>query len=57
MCHVGGRAVLHAAGTFCFPLSVAFSGVAIEESCRDREKGRWHDDFSSCDMEFNFSVA
>lgn len=37
MCHVGRRAALHAAGIFCFPLSVPFSGVPIEESCRERK--------------------
>lgn len=30
------RAVLCAAGIFCFPLSVPFSGGPIEESCRER---------------------
>lgn len=37
MCHVGRRAVLCAAGIFCFPLSIPFSGVPIEESCRERK--------------------
>lgn len=34
LCHV---AVLRAAGVFCFPSSVPFSGVSVEESCRVRK--------------------